>query len=185
MSENDYDKQAAELARIWTIAHDVKIDKHCLDSLVVTVAAKLREQGEEIERLKELDRIGREDHHRLMADNAALKAEIAKLKAEKKRLNERFPCGHRKIDWDDSYGECVACKIKEQASDYDKLPLDIVGCHDELEAAEAKANTAYIAGLRAARDAMREVGGRFCFEGFDEQAVEAIQALIDAKKGER
>lgn len=22
---------------------------------------------------------------------------------------ERFPCGHRVVDWDDSYGGCVAC----------------------------------------------------------------------------
>ena len=35
--------------------------------------------------------------------------ELAALREENERVNERFPCGHRKLDWDDSYGGCVAC----------------------------------------------------------------------------
>lgn len=47
-------------------------------------------------------------------------------------FEQKFPCGHRKIDWDDSYGECVACKIHERADDYEKLPLTIIECHDQI-----------------------------------------------------
>jgi predicted nucleic acid-binding Zn-ribbon protein len=31
-----------------------------------------------------------------------------------------MPCGHRKIDWDDSYGECVACQYKRGYWDNEK-----------------------------------------------------------------
>jgi len=34
-------------------------------------------------------------------------------------LTAKFDCGHRKIDWDDSYGNCVACQLKEYADKYD------------------------------------------------------------------
>ncbi len=53
------------------------------------------------------------------------------------KLNERFACGHRKVDWDDSYGECVFCKIKQQADDYDRLPHEVFECHDRIDELEA------------------------------------------------
>jgi len=53
------------------------------------------------------------------------------------KLNERFACGHRKVDWDDSYGECVFCKTKQQADDYDNLPHEVFQCHDRIEELEA------------------------------------------------
>src|SRR3990167_6432257 len=65
------------------------------------------------------------ERQKLCHENFAMGAEI-------ERLNERFPCGHRKIDWDDSYCECVACKIKQMADDYDRLPHTVFECHDEI-----------------------------------------------------
>ena len=60
--------------------------------------------------------------------------EIANLKAEKLAVVERMACGHRKIDWDNTYGECVFCQIREQANDYEELPCEVVECHDRIEA---------------------------------------------------
>jgi len=34
-------------------------------------------------------------------------------------MTAKFDCGHRKVDWDDSYGNCVACQLKEYADKYD------------------------------------------------------------------
>ncbi len=39
------------------------------------------------------------------------------LLLELKKVEERFKCGHRKIDWDDSYGACVACITKQAMFD--------------------------------------------------------------------
>ncbi len=55
------------------------------------------------------------------------------MEDEIERLNKRFPCGHRIVDWDDSYGECVVCKIKQQADAYDNLPHTVFECHDKIE----------------------------------------------------
>jgi hypothetical protein len=62
-------------------------------------------------------------------------------------LDELLACGHRKVDALDSYGECVFCKFKARAADYDRLPLDVIGCHDRIEELEAQleeANTALL-----------------------------------------
>jgi uncharacterized coiled-coil DUF342 family protein len=57
-------------------------------------------------------------------------------------LNKRFPCGHRMIDWNDSYGDCAACVTRQMAVDYDKLPLAVVECHDKIDEIERQlANT--------------------------------------------
>lgn len=48
-----------------------------------------------------------------------LEAEIARLEGELATLKEKFPCGHRRVDWDDSYGNCVACTLQEYADKYD------------------------------------------------------------------
>ena len=52
---------------------------------------------------------------------------------EIERLEVRFPCGHRKIDWDDSYGECVFCKFRQMAFDYDNLPHSVIAAHAIIE----------------------------------------------------
>lgn len=67
---------------------------------------------------------------------------------ENERLNNKFACGHRKIDWDDSYGECVFCKIKAQANDYESLPHDVIACHDKIEELQSD--------LAAARESLKE-----------------------------
>ena len=38
---------------------------------------------------------------------------------EIERLNEKLPCGHRKIDMDDSYGGCVFCGFKDGYEEYE------------------------------------------------------------------
>jgi hypothetical protein len=58
------------------------------------------------------------------------------------KLKELFPCGHRKLDWDDGYGECVFCKIKQRADDYERLPRDVLACHDRIEELEAELDAA-------------------------------------------
>jgi DNA repair exonuclease SbcCD ATPase subunit len=65
-------------------------------------------------------------------------AEIASLRAETERLNEKFSCGHRKADWDNSYDDCMACKLKEQADSYDNLPHEVIECHDKIEELQAE-----------------------------------------------
>ena len=32
-------------------------------------------------------------------------------RADLRRERERFPCGHRRMDWDDTYGDCALCKL--------------------------------------------------------------------------
>jgi hypothetical protein len=41
--------------------------------------------------------------------------------AELARLQVRFACGHRKADWDDSYGGCAFCAIKALADEADQV----------------------------------------------------------------
>lgn len=55
------------------------------------------------------------------------------MRAKIERLERKFPCGHRVLDWDNGYGECVACREKSVVSDYENLPLTVVQCHDEIE----------------------------------------------------
>ena len=59
-------------------------------------------------------------------------AEIAQLKAQVAELEKRFACGHRVKDWDNGYGECVACIHKQCVIDYDKLPHTVIECHDQI-----------------------------------------------------
>lgn len=118
MSEDDvYDKQAAELlpciGQGWISSNEMLCPPElpscyaCVNRPVV--AAALREQGEEIERLKELDRIGRENHDRLVADNACLKAEIIKLKARIAEQDEQLEAALN------HHGGCNACGMKDGA----------------------------------------------------------------------
>ena len=37
---------------------------------------------------------------------------LSERDTEIEELENKFPCGHRKIDWDDSYGNCVICQTK-------------------------------------------------------------------------
>lgn len=57
-----------------------------------------------------------------------LQKERARLLFENAKLEVRLPCGHREVDMDDSYGECVLCKYKNLYEEIEK----------ELEAAEAR-----------------------------------------------
>ena len=59
----------------------------------------------------------------------AASREIASLAASLEEEKKKFPCGHRVLDWDDSYGNCVACQLKEMADKYD----DQLGVELELE----------------------------------------------------
>jgi hypothetical protein len=59
--------------------------------------------------------------------------EMYEMDVHLERLNKRFDCGHRIVDWDDSYGECVVCKIKKRADDYENLPRTVIECHDKIE----------------------------------------------------
>jgi uncharacterized small protein (DUF1192 family) len=65
-------------------------------------------------------------------------ADIAQLKDEIAKLNNKLPCGHRLVDWDDSYGGCAFCAIQQQAFAYDKLPHEVIECHDKIEELESK-----------------------------------------------
>ena len=38
------------------------------------------------------------------------------------KLELRFACGHRRADWDNSYGDCIACGFKRDAEILDALP---------------------------------------------------------------
>ena len=68
-----------------------------------------------------------------MSESDDWRKEIDSLRAQLAKLEEKFPCGHRKVDWDDSYGECVACHFIEMAGDYDRLPHTVIECHDKIE----------------------------------------------------
>jgi len=66
-------------------------------------------------RVKEL-----ENDLKLNASMLAKQCDAAReAEAKVKELENKFPCGHRKVDWDDSYGNCVACQLKEYADKYD------------------------------------------------------------------
>ncbi len=51
-------------------------------------------------------------------------------------LEDKFPCSHRKVDWDDSYGHCAACVLKEYADKYD----DQLGLEEKVRGLEADLN---------------------------------------------
>ena len=57
------------------------------------------------------------------------------LRAELANLNVLLPCGHRKVDMDDSYGECVFCTYKRG---YEEYETELRQAHADLERAEAK-----------------------------------------------
>lgn len=59
---------------------------------------------------------------------------------ELQQLRDLFPCGHRKIDWDNSYGSCVACTYIHLVNDcemerYDEMVLEL----QQRRAGDAKA----------------------------------------------
>jgi hypothetical protein len=58
----------------------------------------------------------------------ALEVRLPYLRTRLEALEVRLPCGHRKVDMDDGYGECVLCKYKNLYEENEK----------ELEAAETK-----------------------------------------------
>ena len=104
------------------------------------VAAKLRERDE-----KHAAQIG--DVVRRMGDDIAdLRTQleltdvalVRDFHAKLAELNKKFSCGHRAVDWDDSYGNCIVCGFKQMAHDYDKLPHDVVDCHDQIEELQAQ-----------------------------------------------
>jgi len=66
----------------------------------------------------------------------SLRDEITELQSSLKKEKENFLCGHRKIDWNDSYGACGACVIKEYADKYD----DQLGVEIELEKEKERAD---------------------------------------------
>ena len=74
----------------------------------------------------------------LFAEIERLQALNGQLTADLVSINEKFPCGHRKDDWDDSYGGCALCPMREMAFDYDQLPHEVVECHDEIERLKAE-----------------------------------------------
>lgn len=106
---------------------------------------------------------------KLEQDNKELREDavsaIAEVRGEITKLNERFPCGHRKADLDDSYGRCVACtaiaamhesdgkdaRIAELESLYRELETAINDGHDHLIIA-VKA----LRGIHPATDAGKE-----------------------------
>jgi len=63
---------------------------------------------------------------------------LVELQTRLDKVEDRFDCGHRKVDWDDSYGACVACLTKQAMFDeedederfetrFNKLIADIKG----------------------------------------------------------
>lgn len=70
-------------------------------------------------------RLTREEMTRI-AQEAVGAAHTDELAARASRLGQyvhdvedRFDCGHRKLDWDDSYGKCVLCPLIAQAHEND------------------------------------------------------------------
>jgi hypothetical protein len=47
---------------------------------------------------------------------------------------ERFPCGHRKADFDDSYGNCALCPMLEIHWDCEKEQCEAAHERDKLRA---------------------------------------------------
>ena len=47
-------------------------------------------------------------------------------------LNVLLPCGHRKVDMDDSYGECVFCNFKRG---YEEYEVELTQARADLEQA--------------------------------------------------
>jgi len=70
----------------------------------------------------------------------SLECDLALVKNE--QAAERLTCGHRKMDWGDSYGDCALCPMLEMARDYDRLPHDVIAAHDKIEQLEAAAEQA-------------------------------------------
>lgn len=55
---------------------------------------------------------------------------IDEIRRERDRLAEKLSCGHRKADWDDSYGGCVACSAIDAMHKIDAVEKE----RDELRA---------------------------------------------------
>ena len=59
--------------------------------------------------------------------------EIAELRAQLAKLDEKLSCGHRKLDHDDSYGGCTFCGFAngyhEYERDNDKLEAERDAAH--------------------------------------------------------
>ena len=66
--------------------------------------------------------------------------EIAELRAQLAKLDEKLSCGHRKLDHDDSYGGCTFCGFAngyhEYERDNDKLEAERDALRARAEAAE-------------------------------------------------
>jgi hypothetical protein len=87
-----------------------------------------------------------------ITEGTPYRKQVDEIRAEVARLNNKFPCGHRIIDWDDSYGGCAFCIIQQQAFDYDKLPHEVIECHDKIEQLEAERDAAEVQGLEIAKE---------------------------------
>lgn len=91
---------------------------------------------------------------------------ITALAGEVERLNEKLPCGHRKVDMSDSYGGCVLCQYKDGYHEYEEA---VEALRAELEAEKA-------AHWRTCQTAAHEAEERDKLQA----EVAAQQAKIDA-----
>jgi len=91
------------------------------------------------------------------------------------KVEERFPCRHRKVDWDDSYGSCGACVIKEYADKYD----DQLGVQVELEK-EKEQSEYFRLEYNTLTDELAKEKERVAFwvESYDEELAHSKQAEV-------
>jgi hypothetical protein len=60
------------------------------------------------------------------------------LRSELEKEREKLICGHRKIDWDDSYGGCAFCGLKELADKADDYLGELNRMNDRYKEAEKR-----------------------------------------------
>lgn len=102
-----------------------------IDRATQSEVAELRAKVAELERLLAFQS---ESHATNLADHVRWRTDAESKLAD---LERTFPCGHRIIDWDDSYGGCLACGLKVAAVECDTER------HDErIAEAEAKVRKA-------------------------------------------
>lgn len=101
----------------------------------------------------------------------AKRVSINELSLALQKSEERFPCNHRRIDWDDSYGECVACRLKEYADKYDDQ-LGLEEKYNQMYNALNGENAKIAEYLNLPGD------GRL----FSEQVIERVEASLTIKR---
>lgn len=71
------------------------------------------------------------------AEVKQLRADRDRLAAELARLNEHLPCGHRKADMDNSYGDCILCitakGLHEFEADNERLEAELSAARADAE----------------------------------------------------